>query len=186
MSKRRLFSLLTVLVLVCSFFTGCGNDGPKVESPILGKWAYIHDDETMILQLKDNGVAIYHKEKYNFTDENGFLILKADGKEDLKLRYTIDGEDILLYEHEDYYYQGEGTPEGLVGLWENDETKWSLEFTSEGSFLEETYFPGYYTVDEENSSFKLMYTDKFEDTTCYYQIEGNTLHVEYPWKMVKM
>lgn len=183
MKKKSLFSILAVLLLICSFISGCG---AKVESPILGKWAYIHDDTTLILQLKDNGDAIFKNEKYKFTDENGFLILKASGKEDLKLRYTIDGEDILLFEHEDLYYQGEGAPEGLIGLWRNEETKWSMEFSEEGTFLEETFFPGYYTVDEANSSFKLMYTDNFEDTTCYYEIDGNTLHLEYPWKLVRM
>ena len=40
--------------------------------------------------------------------------------------------------------------------------------------------------EEGDSSFKLMYIDHFEDTVCYYTLDGNVLMVEYPWQMVKM
>ena len=53
-------------------------------------------------------------------------------------------------------YEGDGTPDGLVGLWKSKE-KWSFEFTSEGTFKEDEYFPGHYSVDEGNKTFSLAY-----------------------------
>jgi hypothetical protein len=64
--------------------------------------------------------------------------------------------------------------------------KMVLLFTDKGTFLEDGYFPGYYTVDEANSTLKLVYNDQFEDTICYFRLEGDKLYIEYPWPMVKM
>lgn len=178
---KRFISLLLIVLFV--FMTACGAQS-GVATP-KGKWAYIHDEETPILVLKSGGKAVYHGDNYIYTLNDGYMELLADNTDVLKLRYTMDGEDMYLYEHTTYTYSGEGEPDGLVGLWIDEADNWEFEFTDAGTFREDGYFPGYYSVDEAAGTFKLMYNDQFEDTVCYYAIEGNELLVEYPWHMVR-
>ena len=84
-----------------------------------------------------------------------------------------------------YEYKDEGTPDGIIGNWYNAEKKWSFEFTSSGTFKEDGYFPGYYTLGEDGTSISLVYNDHFLDSTLYYSIDGNQLTLEYPWPMVE-
>ncbi len=181
MNKIRFVSLLCMISILSVLLMGCGE---TVDSPIVGKWAYIHDKETAVLELKSNGSAVYNNEKYSFTEDGQYIILSS-GKDKQKLRYELVKDDLYLYEPATYIYASEGEPDGLIGVWAN-ENKWSYEFTKEGTFREDGYFPGYYTVDEANSTIKLVYNDHFEDTTIYYSLDGNRLLVEYPWRMVRM
>ena len=51
--------------------------------------------------------------------------------------------------------------------------------------MEDGYFPGTYTVDEESGSFRLHYAGgQLDDTVCYFTLDGDALTVEYPWRMV--
>ncbi len=184
MKKFSLYSIIGAILMMGTLLVGCGSQ--KVESPVVGKWAYIHDETTEILNVSANGTAVYKGDKYKVADENGFLILSGTGKDKLKLRYEISGEDLYLYEPAFYTFEGSEDPEGLIGKWSNPTTKWSFEFYDDGTFREDGYFPGYYMLDEATSSFKLAYEDHFEDTTCYYNIEGRELTVEYPWRMIRM
>lgn len=180
MKKTWLAALLCMMICL----SGCGSELSEEAAALQGKWAYIHDETTVILALKNSGKALYHDEEYVRYDCDGeWISLTAADGEEIKLRYFADGEDIYLYEPAVYTYTGDGTPEGIVGTWENG--NWSFEFTEEGSFKEDGYFPGRYSVNEAEGSFKLMYNDPFEDTTCYYHMDGREMLVEYPWHMVK-
>ena len=176
--------LLAVLAGMLLLLAGCGGNAalsPQAQA-LSGKWAYIHDEETPILWLKDDGTAVFHEKKYTYDCTDTEIVLTVGDKENA-LRYVRDGEDIYLYEKT--VYTCEGTHDGLTGKWVSEKDNWSFEFTAQGTFDEDGYFPGHYTVNEADGTFKLIYNDPFEDTVCYYRIDGNELLVEYPWHMVK-
>lgn len=182
MNKRKFVSLLLIVSILSLCLIGCGK---KSDSKQVGKWAYIHDTETAVLILKEDCSAIFKGKSYSFEDDGSYLTLKASNEE-LKMKYEMVNGDMYLYETNVYTYVGDGTPDGLVGVWRNAPNKWEFEFTDKGTFKEDTYFPGYYTVNEENSSIKLVYNDHFEDTIILYSINGNELTIQYPWRMVRM
>lgn len=179
---KKIISLLLTAVFVLSLFSGCGK---KVDSPLIGDWAYIHDPATTIISLKNNGKAKYNNKKYTFTNDETYISLTSDNSETVKFRYELTKDGFLMYQTTEYEYAGEGTPDSVIGSWINKSNKWSYEFTADGTFNEDGYFPGYYAVDESTSSIKLMYNDHFIDTTIYYHISGNTLTIDYPWTMVR-
>ena len=176
--------LLAVLAGIFLLLAGCGAGtalSPQAQA-LSGKWAYIHDDQTTVLWLKDDGTAVFHDKKYHYDCDDAYITLTGGG-ETAALRYQWDGDDIYLFEQTTYTC--EGTHNGLVGKWVSEKDHWSFEFTEQGTFDEDGYFPGHYTVNEAEGTFKLMYNDPFEDTTCYYHIDGGELLLEYPWHMVK-
>ena len=178
-----------LIVLMVLLMTACGkNDTAKSEDAqkISGSWAYIHDRETEIAVFREDGIAQYEGKDYSFECDSQFINLKDTDGETIQLRYALDDEGMYLYSNNTYTFSGEGEPNGLIGEWTYEEKNWSYSFTEEGTFLEEGYFPGYYTVDDENSTFKLTYNDQFEDTVCYFRLEENNLHIQYPWRMVRI
>ncbi len=175
---RKLGIILFAMLLLAA--AGC-----KPKSAINGSWAYNHDPKTPVLILKSNGRAELDGIAYSYTNDGNYLFLKGPDGSDLKLRYILEDGGMILYRPTDYQYAGAGTPRNLTGLWNCPEKKWSFEFTEKGTFLEDGYFPGYYSVDEKNSSITLDYMDEFRDTVCYYTLNGSVLTVEYPWKMVR-
>lgn len=176
MKRIKLIIFRCMLVCAMVVLTGCG----KAE-----RWAYIHDTETEILRLGSDGKAEFNGEKYSYTRDDQYIELTDGDGELLKMRYVMDGDQMLLYEKSVYTFSGSGERDGLIGLWTQG-NGWSFEFTDKGTFCEDTYFTGYYSVDEENSVIKLMYNDKFVDTYVYYSIENDELCIEYPWPMVRM
>lgn len=181
MKKYINLSLLFILVLTVMVLAGCS--GKKIDDPFCGKWAYNHEPAELILEIKDNGTAEFKGEKYDYSRDDSFITLTSKEKT-YKLRYEQDKEDILIWEPEDYTFDGEGTPDGLVGVWKNA-NGWSYEFTDQGTFRENEYFPGYYYQNDEKS-IKLVYNDHFFDTILYYSIDGNVLKTEYPWRYVRL
>ncbi len=183
MKILRLFAVIAILVVALA---GCGkNDSnlSEAQKKVCGSWAYVHDKETEVLKLKDDGTAKYEKNKYTYEVNDTYITLMNTKGETVKFRYEMDGEDMLLYFETEYEYSGETEPNGIIGVWSN-EKKWSFEFTTDGTFMEDGYFPGYYFQDEATKSVKLVYNDHFEDTTIYYTVDGNKLTLQYPWKMV--
>lgn len=181
------FAFVLMLVLI----SACGkNEKETVISDkaleICGSWAYIHDKDTAIAVFRKDGTAKYESKEYSFECDSQFIKLKDKAGETIQLRYVIDDEGMYLYSQNTYTFCGEGEPENLVGEWTCAEKNWSYAFTQTGTFMEDGYFPGYYTVDDENSTFKLVYNDHFDDTVCYFRLEENKLHIEYPWLMVRM
>ncbi|HKL79477.1 MAG TPA: hypothetical protein VJ888_03455 [Mobilitalea sp.] len=188
MKKLKLMTTFFAVVLILLLMTACDkNEDSTTEAVgIYGSWAYIHDNETAIAVFREDGTARYEGKKYSFESDSQFIKLKDKDGETIQLRYVLDDEGMYLYSNNAYTFSGEGEPDGLLGEWECTEEKWSYSFTDEGTFMEDDIFPGYYTVDDENSTFKLVYNDQFEDTVCYFQLEVNKLHIEYPWRMVRM
>lgn len=191
MKVRSLIAML-LLVVLTMVSVACGKEQPgrtvsQQEQRICGSWAYIHDKETPVLVLKGNGNAEYGDEKYSFDCDSEYIFLRSSNGGEQRLRYRLeDEEQMLLYKSTAYTYAGEGEPTDLTGWWRCEQNNWSFEFTETGAFLEDGFFSGQYAVDEETQTFTLSYSEQFEDTVCYYRIEGNELYIEYPWTMVKM
>lgn len=179
---RNVKSMLLGVILTISILSLVGCQGTK--DRFYGDWAYIHDTETTIISFKTNNKAEFNGNKYSYTYDDSYVTLTS-GNDEIKFRYKMDGADKwLFYQTKNYEFSGDGTPNGLTGLWEDKEDKWSFEFTADGTFREDTYFPGYYT-ETEDGAVKLVYNDHFEDTIIYYEINGNELTVDYPWTMVR-
>ncbi len=184
MKYRRLTALVSVLLLSASLLAGCGQSAGKDADAVIGTWAYIHDPETPVLTLKKSGKAEYNGETYRYTADAKYINLKS-GSEELHLRYTRDDDEFYLYQPTTYLAAGDQVADAgsYIGKWSDPETGWSFEFTEDGAFIEDGFFPGVYTADAE--TIKLMYEDHFYDTTIYYTVENGELHIEYPWSMVQ-
>ena len=183
MVMKKYISILFILILQVLLLTGCNKTSAVVNPELCGKWAYIHDDETTVLAINDKGEATYDGKDYSATSDDTYLYLK-DGSTELKMRYLINDSGMYLYKNTTYVNSEDASPDSIVGLWKDEADKWSFEFSKNGTFKEDGYFPGYYTVDKEAGTVKLVYNDQFEDTVVYYNIEGNELIMEYPWQMV--
>lgn len=185
--KKAMSAFAILVLLMCAFLTACGSapdTGPDADA-LRGVWAYNHDTETPILTLKANGHAKYKGAGYTYHSDGQYICLTAADGTETALRYELNKDGMLLYESTAYTFDGDSLPADLVGKWVNEENHWSFEFTDHGTFMEDTYFPGYYTVDTDNATIKLIYNDHFEDTILHYSVSGNTLLIEYPWPMVK-
>ena len=181
--------LLTVMTLA---LTGCGHKDVSNLSDeakfLCGSWAYIHEPDKTALKLNDDLTAKLDGEKYTYEVKDSHIELTDKSGNTVSYRYLWDEHEnqLFFFKQNVYTYKGTGTPDGIVGLWECPEQNYKFEFTSEGTFQEDGYFPGYYVVDEEAGSFKLIYNDQFYDTTCYFTLNGNELLIEYPWPMVRV
>ncbi len=176
MKRLRYIAVVALMLSVIIQITGCGSNKES--------WAYNHEPETEILSLSDNGKAVFHGEKYRYTKDDKFITLKDKSGNETRLRYILDGEQMTLYESSTYDYSGEGTPDGIVGVW-TQENGWSYQFTEDGKFTEENIFYGHYAVNEQDSSIKLMYDEPLPDAILYYSVDGNKLTVDYPWTLVR-
>lgn len=189
MKKLNFLPFFLAIVLIMLLMTACSNNKNDTSisseaKAICGSWAYIHDKETAIAVFHEDGTAEYEGKDYSFECDSQFIELTNKGGETIKLRYTFIDGDMYLYSNNTYTFDGEGEPSGLIGEWSCKEKNWSYIFTDNGTFMEDGFFPGYYTVDDQNSTFKLVYNDHFEDTVCYYSLDENKLSIEYPWHMV--
>ena len=185
MKPIRLIFLLLILLLSATLLLSCGNVPLTAEEEnLVGKWAYSHDPKKAELTIRRDGKAVYGKKAYRFSIDSERITLTDAAGAELSLRYQLNEDGMLLYRQAVYIREEE--QDGITGLWSCPAENWSYQFTPQGTFLEDGVFPGYYSVDEEASTFKLMYSSHFEDTVCYYQLDGNSLLVEYPWQMVKI
>ena len=171
------------MVILTLSFAACGN---KSDGPLTGKWAYIHDDVTTVLELKANGKALYEGNEYTYTTDDKFITMTDKNGIAQTFRYLVESDGILFYKTTTYVNKENSNPDSLVGVWTGKEVEnWTFEFTENGEFKEDGYFPGYFTEDKSAGTIKLVYNDHFEDTTVYYEMKGNELTIQYPWKMVK-
>ncbi len=181
MKLKKIVTLLCAVSIIAVIFVGCGDNSSK--GHLDGKWAYNHEPKKTALKI-DGDTAVLDGEKYSCSYDDEYVILTDKSGNTVKHRYYMDGEDLLFYKMTSYRYALEGEPDDFIGYWEND-SNWSFEFTEDGYFREDGYFPGMYVADNEKHSIMLMYNDSFQNTYIYYSLEGNVLTVEYPWKMVK-
>lgn len=184
MKQRTLFLLLlSALLLLCA----CGGNGASLSpeaQKLVGSWGYDHDPETVVLQLRSNGRAVYEEKEYAFACTQERIDLSGGDGAELQLRYEADETGILLYRPVVYFC--EGTSDGLAGSWRDAGNRLSFVFTPDGQFSEDDTFSGTFTVDEAAGTFTLHYAGPFDDTTCYFTLGADRLLVEYPWHMVKI
>lgn len=180
MKIRKLFALVCILTLFTTLFAGCSQ---KEAGFLDGKWAYNHEPDEVAFKISGDS-AVLDGVKYSCSYDDSFVTLTDKNGNTEKHRYVIDGEDILLYKTTAYAYAGNSVPDRFYGYWQNS-SGWSWEFTPNGEFCEDGYFPGYFLADEEKNEIKLMYIDHYYDTFIYYNADGNVLTIEYPWRMVR-
>ncbi len=191
MKKIKKISICFMILFMLLFMTACGHDkntfaSSKEAQGICGSWAYIHDKDKAVAVFQKDNTAKYEGKEYTFEYDSQFIKLKDKEGGTKQLRYKLDDKGMYLYSNNTYTFSDKGEPTSLVGKWVCADKNWSYTFTETGTFLEDGYFPGNYTVDDKNSTFKLVYKDQFEDTVCYFRISGNQLSVEYPWQMVRV
>ncbi len=155
------------------------------EIALHGKWYYSHDEKEPAAVFSKNGSAKFEGKKYQYTCDGEYINL-SDKKGNVKrLRYLSEGDKMYVYIQSTYTRQPEVEGLGIVGLWLCEEKKWTFEFTDKGTFMEDGALTGYYEVDEEAQTVKLMYLEALEDTVFFYGLTENELSVEYPWLMIK-
>lgn len=180
---KRFIAVFLIALLV--LLAGCGSVelSPEAEE-LQGEWAYVHTKDFASLVLKPNGKAVFENDDYTYDCKDGRLILTDSHGDQLSMRYALEDGGLVIYKQSTYTYSSLTEPDGVVGLWGDEDDNWSFEFTEDGTFREDGYFPGYYTVNEDEGTIKLVYNDQFEDTVIYYSIDGYEMTVEYPWPMV--
>ena len=92
---------------------------------------------------------------------------------------------MYVYIQSTYTRQPEGGGSGIVGMWLCEDKGWTFEFSAKGTFMEEGAMTGYYEVNEEAHTVKLMYGEALADTVFFFELKENELFVEYPWLMIK-
>ncbi len=172
-SKKPLIFLMA-LTLSASFtvMTGCGK---KAES-----WAYDYDPTVEVVAFYDDGDAVYKGEKYTYAKDGTYINL-SNSEESVKLRYVMENGGMTLYEKSEYRPVG-GNGTGIIGNWKQD-NGWTFTFLENGEFSEEDIFFGHYSVDEDSSCIRLMYSDPIPDAFLYYEFDGDNLVIDYPWPM---
>ena len=173
---KNIIRKLTLVLLISGTFillTGCRK---KMES-----WAYDYEPGTEVIALYQNEYGVYKGERYDYEKDDKYITFKK-GSEEIKLRYMMDGDKMLLYETSVYTAAEDVKPGSIVGTW-LQENGWSYIFSETGEFSEEGIFFGHYSVDETNGTIKLMYEDPVPDIYLYYKLDGNSLTIDYPWPM---
>jgi hypothetical protein len=177
MKRFKGYIVSTILISSALLLGGCGSKSEK--------WAYAYEPSEEVIELSDNGKAQYKGDKYTYTQDDNFIELKDKSGNVTKLRYTMENDNMVLYEKSTYTYSDGEPGDGIVGLWTQD-NGWSYQFTEDGKFSEENIFFGHYQVNEDEGYIRLMYDDPIEDAYIYYTLDGNQLTVDYPWPMVKL
>ena len=189
MKKIKKTALAVFIVLILTGLCSCSAKNPEENAAgnageYCGSWAYIHDKDTEILKLGTDGKAKYLGTAYTYVFTDGYIELTASDGTVARMKFIPQYDYMLLYEPKVYSWDGDGEPDGIVGMWKNGNL--SFEFTDKGSYNEDGVFPGHYTLNEEEHSIKLAYNDHFADIYLYYRIEGNKLMIEYPSPVVMM
>ena len=174
---KKTIKKLLAAVIACGALMLAGCSGYE-------SWAYIYEPDKEAFRMYKNGKAVLDGTDYTYIKDEQYITLKDKDGVETKMRYEMDKDQMLIYKRAVYQYAGEEEQNGLIGTWKA-ENGWSYEFTDNGTFREDAYFPGYYMVDEENSRIKLAYNDHFYDTYIYYSLDGDKLTVDDPWPMMK-
>lgn len=182
-----LLALAAVLIVVLTHKEDKTSGMNQYEQFLVGKWAYIHDTDTKALVFYQDGSAKFEGESYTFTSDAEFIYLVDSNNATKKLRYRQTGDSAIDFYVQSLYVLEDGTvPQSIEGCWVCPEKKWTFEFTSKGTFLEDGVLTGHYYLDEEKGMLQLAYEKALEDTFMYYSVSNEGLFVEYPWAMVKM
>ena len=182
--KRVSLTGAVLVILLCfSVIAAAGAEGFPA-----GDWAFIHAPEESVLLLREDGTAVLKGRDCTWQDdaENGFLRFASEGEE-TSLRYLVTEDKIQLYVPVEYNRVEDVPGEGLIGAWIGKDSEMStFIFRQDGMFLEDGTFTGTFRQDNETGSLLLAYIKYFDDTLCYFSLEGNdVLKVDYPWSMVE-
>lgn len=182
--KRVSLTGAVLVILLCfSVIAAAGAEGFPA-----GDWAFIHAPEESVLLLREDGTAVLKGREYTWQDdaENGFLRFASDGEE-TSLRYLVTEDKVQLYFPAEYNRVEDVPGEGLIGAWIGKDSEMStFIFRQDNMFLEDGTFTGTFRQDKETGSLLLAYVKYFDDTLCYFSLEGNdVLKVDYPWSMVE-
>lgn len=179
---------LAIIILLVACLAGCGNVSQQndYEKALLGKWAYAHDLDTVVANFKDSGSAKFENNTYKYTSDGEFIKLTSMSDKDINLRYVQKDDQMYVYVQSVYTCQNPENQDGVVGVWLCEDKQWTYEFTSKGTFMEDGALTGYYEVNEEAGTIKLMYGEALEDTVFYYQLTDEGLFIEYPWLMKRI
>lgn len=177
--------LLCLLLLFALCATGTAVSESAQINP--GDWAFIHAPEESVLLLREDGTAVFRGRDYSWTGEGEFIRLAAGDGEELALRFQVSEDKTLLYIPTEFIRMEGYTGEGLYGAWIGKEHEGStFVFRDDDMFLEDGTFTGTFRTDPEAGTFLLVYSQYFDDTLCYFHMDGNdTLTVDYPWTMVQ-
>ena len=189
--KKTVLTLLLISIFV--FLYGCSKNTVVDES-----WAYNFDKTTEILKLKPDGTATYVIKSYengkqvkllasfpSYIKDDQFITLKDKENNELKLRYNKTDAGIDLYEKNEYAPAVRKSETGIAGVWVDVNcSDYFFEFTEDGTFLEDGYFTGKYTLDEKEGKINFTYDGDSSQAVLYYTLEGDSLYIEYPWPMV--
>ena len=178
MNDLKRLTLISVIIAALCVLAGCGVTSEQ--------WAYSHEPEEKILELFSNGKAEYKGQAYTYTKDASYIQLKDKSGNTADIRYEMDGEEMLLYEPKTYHREGGSTEDGIHGLWKEDNGKESFEFSKDGKFSEDNIFFGAYGLDKDAGTIKLMYSDPLQDTILYYTLDGDSVAIAYPWRLVRV
>ena len=181
--KKNLFPLMVALVLLLHILIAAAS---LAEGFPTGAWGYRNDAAEPVLQLNGDGTALYESIEYAWEDDGQFIMLTGDGGQALRLRYMVTETGPWLYKPISYTRKEGVAGEGIRGVWNMDGSEQGFfEFSDKDTFLEDGLFDGTYTVNYEAGSFTLTYPRYFDDTVCYFEINGDRMIVEYPMKLVE-
>ena len=181
--------MIRKLVCLLLLFALCAAGTAVSESTQItaGDWAFIHAPEESVLLLREDGTAVFKGQEYSWTGDGEFIRLASESGEEISLRFVTTEEKTLLYIPKEYVRAEGYSREGLPGVWTGKgEGKSSFIFRDDEMFLEDGTFIGTFRVDEEAGTILLAYSQYFDDTLCYFRMDGNdALTVDYPWTMVE-
>jgi len=183
----RINSIILIVFFVLGM-SGCGKTQvvqTAEEIALHGEWCYSHDEKKPVAVFSEDRSAKFEGVKYQYTCEEGSINLTDKDGVVKKLRYLANGDKMYVYIQSTYTRQQEWGGTGIVGVWHCEEKGWTFEFTDKGTFMEDGALTGYYEVNEESGTIKLMYLEALEDTVFFYELTDNTLSVEYPWLMIR-
>ena len=180
---------IILIILFALGISGCGKQEIQQnadEIALQGEWYYVHDESETVAVFSADGSAKFEGVKYQYTCDGEYINLTDKDGAVKKLRYMTDGDKkMYVYIQSTYTRQPEGNDSGIVGVWRCEAEGWAYEFTDKGTFMEDDVLTGYYEVNEESHTIKLMYEKSLADTIFYYELAGDELSVEYPWLMIK-
>lgn len=168
-----LILLLLVLLPVVSSFAAVS----------AGEWVSPDVPEQAVLTVAEDGTVLYRGIAYEPQIADPVSLLVPREGEGSPLRCMLSDDQMVLFLPTVYSRHEEDQGTGFPGVWMSTAGGSSFIFTEDGRFLEDGVFTGTFSLDDAEESFTLHYQGPFEDTLCYCGLEGDTLTVEYPWKL---
>ena len=182
--RKTVFPALLLILILCVLSAAPAENAGFTP----GDWAFNYEAETSVLLLREDGTAVWKGTDCTWKDDGEFLHLAPAEGEEISIRYRIADGKTLIWLPAEYRRAEEVPGEGLIGAWIGTESEGSNFIFREADhmFLEDGTFTGTFTEDPEAGTVLLAYLQYFDDTLCYYRLEGNDiLKMEYPWPLVE-